>query len=199
MHLIGTAEVPLASLHQDEILSVTELPKKYAGWSTCFRREAGAYGKDTKGIYRVHQFQKVELFQYIKPADSENEFDKLIDTAEKFIQSFYLPYRKLKMSAPEISLSGANKYDLEIWLPGMKKWGEVCSGTNTTDFQTQRLNIKYQDQSGKKYLLHTQNCTAMASPRFLIALVENYQLANGSIEIPKVLQPYLGGKKLISF
>jgi seryl-tRNA synthetase len=196
--LIGTAEVPVASFHMNEILSSEELPKKYMAYSSCFRREAGSYGKDTKGVFRVHQFGKVEMFGITTEEHSWALFDELVETAEEILQRFELPYQKLNMCTGDISPQTAKKYDLEAWIPSQKKYRELVSGTNTTTYQSRRLNIRYKDDSGKKHFAHMLNCTAGGSmTRLFVALLENYQKEDGSIEIPHVLRPYLGGQEKI--
>ncbi len=198
LYLIGTSEVPLASYHMQDTLNEDELPKKYTAFSTCFRREAGAYGKDTKGILRVHQFDKLEMFKYVTEESSWDEYDDLIKTAEEIVRNIKIPYQKVNMCTGDISLPTAKKYDLEAYMPGEGKYREIVSGTNVTDFQARRLNIKYKTKDGKKKYVHMMNCTAYASTRILITILENFQQADGSVKIPDVLVPYMNDKKLIS-
>jgi len=196
LYLAGTAEVPLAGLHMDEALAEEELPKKYAGFSSCFRTEAGAHGKDTKGIFRVHQFDKVEMFVYSKPEQSWDEHEKLIGTAEGIYQALGIPYRVVNVCSSELGPSAAKKYDLEGWLPGQGKYRELVSCSNCTDYQARRLNIKYRGKDGKLHLVHTLNSTATAIGRTLVAILENYQQEDGSVLVPEVLRQYMGKSKI---
>lgn len=198
LYLIGTSEVPLASYHMKDTLNEEELPKKYTAFSSCFRREAGAYGKDTTGILRVHQFDKLEMFKYVTEENSWDEYDDLINTAEEIVRSLKIPYQKVNMCTGDISLPTAKKYDLEAYMPGEGKYREIVSGTNVTDFQARRLNIKYKTKDGKKKYVHMMNCTAYASTRILITILENFQQADGSVKIPEVLVPYMNNKKIIA-
>lgn len=195
--LIATAEVTLAGYHADQILSGKELPKKYAGYSHCFRVEAGSYGKYSKGLYRVHQFTKVEMFAYINQEESEAMHQELLGLEEEFWQSLGIPYRVVEMCAGDLGAQAARKFDLEAWMPGRGDWGEVTSTSNTTDYQARRLNIKYRKGSQTEYV-HTLNGTLVATSRAIIAILENYQQKDGSVIIPKVLQPYMGGKEKIT-
>ncbi|MFH1508977.1 MAG: serine--tRNA ligase [bacterium] len=198
LFLIGTSEVSLASLHKNDILDKNELPKKYAAFSPCFRREAGSYGKDTKGIYRVHQFNKVEMFMYVDPEKSWDTHEELIKLSEEFIESLEIPYRTVNCCSGELSMTSAKRYDIEAWMPGRGSYGEVGSTSNTTDYQTKRLGIKTTNEKGEKVYCHTMNSTVMAAPRYIIAILENNQQADGSVVIPKVLQKYMNLKKLES-
>jgi len=192
--LIATAEVALAGLHADQILKEEELPKLYAGYSHCFRQEAGAYGKYSKGLYRVHQFTKVEMFAYVKPEDSPQIHEKLLEIEEKIWQGLKIPYRVLEMCAGDLGAQAVKKFDLEAWMPGRGDWGEITSTSNTTDYQARRLGIKFRDHKGATRFAHTLNGTAIATSRAIIAILENYQRKDGKIDVPKVLQPYLGKK-----
>ncbi len=194
LYLVGTAEVPLAGFHADETLLESELPKKYAGISPCFRTEAGSHGKDTKGIFRVHQFEKIEMFIYSKPEESWKLHEELIKIAEKFWQSLELPYRVVNICTGDIGNVASKKYDIEVWLPGQNKYREVVSCSNVTDFQARRLNIKYREEEGKppKGYVHMLNSTLVTSTRGIIAILENYQTKEGRVVIPKVLRKYIG-------
>ena len=193
--LVGTSEQSVGPMHMDEVLEEKDLPKRYVSFSPCFRREAGSYGKDTKGILRVHQFDKVEMFSFAKPEDSEKEHEYLLSLEEKLFQALEIPYQIVKMCSGDLGAPAAKKYDLEAWMPGQGKYVEVTSTSNATDFQARRLNIKYQDKGETKYL-HTLNGTAFAIGRTIIAIMENYQQEDGSILIPEVLQKWTGKKKI---
>ncbi|MBU1167830.1 serine--tRNA ligase [Patescibacteria group bacterium] len=197
LYLIGTSEVSLASYHADEILEEEDLPKKYFAFSSCFRREAGAYGRDTKGIFRVHQFEKVEMFQLIKEEDSWREYEKMLEIFEEILQRLEIPYQRVLLSTGDISQQSAKTTDLEGWFPSQEKYRELGSGSNTTTFQSRRLNIRYQDKNKKKHFAHLMNCTAAAMPRLLICILENYQQKDGSVIVPQVLRPYFSGKDVI--
>jgi seryl-tRNA synthetase len=191
LYLVGTSEVPLASLHADEILSEEELPRRYAAFSSCFRREAGAAGKDTRGIFRVHQFDKLEMFVFCRPEDSQEEHERLLAIQEEILRALAIPYRVVNIAVDDLGASAAKKYDLEAWLPGQQRYRELTSCSNTTDFQARRLEARYR-QSGDKGArhLHTLNGTAVAAGRTIIALVENHQQEQGAIRIPEILQPH---------
>jgi seryl-tRNA synthetase len=180
----------------NEVLDEKELPRRYIGFSTCFRREAGSYGKDTKGILRVHQFDKAEMLCLAKPEDSENEHKLLLSLEEKLMQLLGLPYRVLNICSGDLGDPAAAKYDIEAWLPGQNEgrgqYRETHSTSNTTDFQSRRLNIKYRKADGKTNYVHMLNGTAFAIGRIIIAILENYQTDKGTIKVPKILQPYLG-------
>jgi len=197
LYLIGTAEQIIGPMHADETLEEKELPKRYAGFSSCFRREAGSYGKDTKGILRVHQFDKVEMFIFCQPEESKKEHQLLLSIEEKLMQALKLPYRVIQICTGDLGDPAAAKYDIEAWLPSENRYRETHSTSNCTDFQARRLNIRYRDKSGKLNFVHTINGTAFAIGRILIAIIENYQQRDGSILIPPVLQPYLNGLKKI--
>jgi len=193
MYLIGTSEQSIGPMHMDEIFSAKELPKRYVAFSTCFRREAGSYGKDTRGIMRVHQFDKVEMFSFCEPLKSIKEHSYLLSLEEKLVQALKIPYRVIKICSGDLGNPAAAKYDLECWMPGENKYRETHSTSNCTDFQARRLNIRYRKE-GKKELeyIHTLNGTALAIGRTIVAILENYQKENGSVEIPEVLRPYMG-------
>jgi seryl-tRNA synthetase len=196
MYLAGTAEVPVTAYYANEVLDEKELPKKFVAFSPCFRREAGSYGKDTRGVYRLHQFNKVEQV-IISKNDMNNSFtlhEELLANAEEILQDLVLPYRVMLMCTGEMGEPQVKKYDIETWMPGRKGYGETMSNSFMGDFQARRLKIRYKMRDGKTLFAHTLNNTAIASPRILIAILENYQREDGSILIPKVLQPYLGKK-----
>ncbi len=190
LYLVGTSEVSIASMHADEIFDADQLPVRYVGFSTCFRREAGTYGKDTRGIFRVHQFDKVEMFSFCHPDNSPAEHDFLLAREEELAQGLGLPYRVVNVAAGDLGAPAAKKYDIEGWFPGQGRYREITSTSNTTDFQSRRLRIRFRSEEGNQ-LLHTLNGTAI-SGRWLIAIVENYQQADGTIRVPDALQPYLG-------
>jgi seryl-tRNA synthetase len=192
LYLIGTSELALVAYHQDEILAENELPKRYVGFSSCFRREAGTYGKDTRGILRQHQFDKVELVSFVKPEDSAAELDRILGIEEELMQALKLPYHILEIGTGDLGIQAAKKYDIETWLPGQDKYRETHSCSNTTDFQTRRLNIRYKKADGTNEFAHSLNGTAVAVGRMLIAILENGQQADGSVVIPEALQPYTG-------
>lgn len=194
--LIATAEVTLAGIHADEILSEEALPKLYSGYSHCFRQEAGTYGKYSKGLYRVHQFTKVEMFAYVKPEDSPKTHEKLLELEEKLWQGLGIPYRVLEMCTGDLGSQAARKFDLEAWMPGRGDWGEVTSTSNTTDYQSRRLGIKFRKKDGKTEFAHTLNGTAIATSRAIIAILENFQTKKGTVMVPEALQPYLGIKEI---
>jgi len=189
LYLTGTSEVALAGLHMDEILDADELPLRYAGYSTCFRREAGAAGKDTRGMFRVHQFDKVEMYSYVQPEDSEEEHEYLLSVEEELVQELGIPYRVVNVAAGDLGLSAAKKYDIEAWFPGQQRYREITSTSNTTDFQARRLSIRYRAEGGSPQELHTLNGTAVTA-RSLIAILENFQQEDGSVAIPPVLERY---------
>jgi len=190
LYLIGTSEVALAAMHGDEILDTASLPLRYVGFSTCFRRESGTYGKDTRGIFRVHQFDKVEMFTFCRPEESQETHDFLLAREEELVQGLGIPYRVVNVAAGDLGASAAKKYDIEAWFPGQGRYREITSTSNTTDYQSRRLKIRYKTERGNE-LVHTLNGTAIAVGRWLIALVENYQQADGSIVVPEVLHQYL--------
>ena len=189
--LIPTSEVPLTNIHYNEILNEFDLPKKYTAYSACFRREAGSYGKDTKGLQRLHQFNKVELVQLVKPEESYKALESLTFHAEMILQALNLKYRKIELCSGDLSFSAAKCYDLEIWAPAEEKWLEVSSCSNFEDFQARRGNIRYRKQDNNKVdFIHTLNGSGLATPRLLIALLETYQNADGTVAVPEVLQDY---------
>ena len=192
IYLIGTSEQAIGAMHMNEIFAEKELPLRYAGFSTCFRRESGSYGKDTKGILRVHQFDKIEMFSFARPEDSKKEHEFLLAMEEKLMKSLNIPYRVLQMCTGDLGVQAANKYDIEAWLPGQNQYRETHSTSNDTDFQSRRLNIKYKkEETGKNEHVHTLNGTALAIGRTLIAIMENYQQEDGTIKIPDALKPLL--------
>jgi seryl-tRNA synthetase len=192
LYLIATSEQALASLHFGEVLDEKKLPLKYAGYSSCFRREAGSHGKDTKGIFRIHQFDKVEQFVFCKPEQSWNIFEELIRNAEELYQALGIPYRIVNIASGEMNDNAAKKYDLEVWFPAQKKYRELVSCSNCTDYQARKLNVRVGKYGGKKEFVHTLNSTAIATERTITAILENYQRENGKIEVPKVLQKFVG-------
>jgi seryl-tRNA synthetase len=191
LFLVGTSEVPLAAYHGDEILEAGDLPMRYAGFSTCFRREAGTYGKDTAGIFRVHQFDKVEMFVFTAPEQSVAEHDRLLDIEEKLVQELEIPYRVVNIAAGDLGASAAKKYDIEAWFPGEQAYREITSCSNTTDYQARRLKVRMKTEDGNQ-VLHTLNGTACAVGRTIIAILENHQRPDGSVQIPQALRPYTG-------
>jgi len=193
--LVGTSEQSIGPMHMNEVFDTKELPRRYVGFSTCFRREAGSYGKDTKGILRVHQFNKLEMFSYTTPENGDKEHEFLLSMEEKLMQALELPYQVSKMCSGDLGGPAARKYDIEAWMPGQNKYREVTSTSTTTDFQARRLNIKYKDKN-KTGFVHMLNGTGF-SERPLIAILENYQQKDGSVKVPKVLQKYLGFKQII--
>jgi seryl-tRNA synthetase len=191
LYLIGTSEVTLAALHADTILEEAELPLRYAGFSTCFRREAGAAGKDTRGIFRVHQFDKVEMFEFVHPDVSGDEHDTLLAIQEEILGALGIPYRVVNIAAGDLGASAAKKYDCEAWLPGQERYRELTSCSNTTDYQARRLRCRFRPEAGgSPRSVHTLNGTAVAVGRTLIAIMENCQRADGSIAVPEVLQGF---------
>jgi len=192
LYLVGTSEQSIGPMHRDELFTAEQLPKRYLSFSTCFRREAGSYGKDTKGILRVHQFDKLEMFSLTLPEESDKEHEFLLSMEEKLMQGLELPYRVVQLCAGDLGWPSARTYDIETWMPGQGTYRETHSSSTTTDYQSRDLNIKV-TRDGKKEYVHMLNGTAFAIGRTLIAIIENYQQADGSIEIPKALQPYMGG------
>jgi seryl-tRNA synthetase len=190
--LVGTSEQSIVAMHKDEVLQSKNLPLRYVGFSTCFRREAGSYGKDTRGILRAHQFDKIEMVSYVEEGKDDLEHDYLLSLEEKLLQALEIPYQVVKMCSGDLGYPAARKYDLEAWIPSENKYREVTSTSTTTDFQSRRLNIKYQDtEGGEKKFVNILNGTAF-STRPIIAILENYQMQDGSIAIPKVLQKLMG-------
>jgi len=193
LYLIATSEHPIAAMHMNEVLDKDKLPLKYAGISPCFRKEAGAHGKDTKGIFRVHQFNKIEQFVFCKEEDSWKIFEELLKNAEELFKKLKLHYRVVNICTEEIGTLAAKKYDIEVWFPVQKAYREAVSCSNCTDYQARRLNIKY-DDNGERKIMHTLNSTEIATGRVLAAILENYQQKDGSVKIPAVLQKYINKK-----
>ena len=190
-YLVGTSEVPLAAFHMDEILDGAKLPMRYAGYSTCFRREAGSYGKDTRGIIRVHQFDKVEMFSFCKPEEAKEEHKRLLQWEKDFLNAMEIPYRVIDVASGDLGSSANRKFDIEAWIPTQSAYREVTSTSNCTEFQARRLNIRYKDSDGTKAVA-TLNGTLVAIPRMIVAILENHQNADGSVNVPAALQPFLG-------
>jgi seryl-tRNA synthetase len=198
LYLIPTAEVSLANLHRGETLPIGSLPKKYAAYTPCYRREAGTYGKDTKGLIRLHQFNKVEMFQFVEPEKSAEALESLVGDAEEVLKLLDLPYRVVVLATGDKSFSSVKTYDLEVWVPSQNTYREISSCSNCTDFQSRRGGIKFKREGGgKPELVHTLNGSGLAVGRTWLALLENYQQADGSVVIPEVLRPYLGGQDII--
>ncbi|MDG5771333.1 serine--tRNA ligase [Mycolicibacterium fortuitum] len=191
LYLVGTSEVPLAGYHSGEILDLSDGPKRYAGWSSCFRREAGSYGKDTRGIIRVHQFDKVEGFVYCKPEDAEAEHQKLLGWQREMLAAIEVPYRVIDVAAGDLGSSAARKYDCEAWVPTQQTYRELTSTSNCTTFQARRLATRYRDENGKPQIAATLNGT-LATTRWLVAILENHQQPDGSVRIPDALVPFVG-------
>lgn len=196
LYLVGTSEQSIGVMHMDEILKEKELPKRYVAFSTCFRREAGAYGKDTKGILRVHQFDKAEMFSFCLPEKSKEEHQFLLSMQEKLMKLLKIPYRVVQICTGDLAGPSAATYDIEAWLPGQNKYRETHSTSNCTDFQARRLNTRYKDKDGVRFV-HTLNGTAFAIGRTIIAIIENYQQKDGSIKAPKVLRKWMDGLKTV--
>ncbi|MER8000109.1 serine--tRNA ligase [Streptomyces sp. NPDC095613] len=195
-YLVGTSEVPLAAYHMDEIIEADKLPLRYAGFSPCFRREAGTYGKDTRGIFRVHQFDKVEMFSFVDPADAEAEHRRLLEWEKQWLTSLGLPFRVIDVATGDLGASASRKFDCEAWIPTQGKYRELTSASNCDGFQARRLSIRMRD--GKQVRpLATLNGTLCAVPRTIVALLENHQRADGSVVVPEMLRPYLGGREVL--
>ena len=194
VYLVGTSEVPLAAMHMDEILPSEKLPLRYAGYSSCFRREAGTYGKDTRGIIRVHQFDKVEMFSFCKPEDAKAEHKRLLQWEKDFLIAMEIPFRVIDVASGDLGSSAVRKFDIEAWIPTQGAYREVTSTSNCTEFQARRLNIRYKDAEGTKAIA-TLNGTLVAIPRMIVAILENHQNADGTVNVPTALQPFLGMKK----
>ncbi|MFK0255359.1 serine--tRNA ligase [Streptomyces sp. NPDC090445] len=195
-YLVGTSEVPLAAYHMDEIIDAEKLPLRYAGFSPCFRREAGTYGKDTRGIFRVHQFDKVEMFSYVAPEDAEAEHARLLAWEKQWLTSLELPFQVIDVASGDLGASASRKFDCEAWIPTQGKYRELTSASNCDGFQARRLSIRVRD--GKKTQpLSTLNGTLCAVPRTIVAILENHQQADGSVRVPAVLRPYLGGREVL--
>jgi seryl-tRNA synthetase len=194
LYLIPTAEVPVTNIHRDETLNEDELPIRYTAYSACFRREAGSYGKDTRGLMRVHQFNKVELVKFVKPEASYDELEALLVNAETIFHKLNIPYRVLQLASGDLSFAAAKCYDIEVYAGGIDKWLEASSCSNFEDFQARRANIRFKGKENKKSaFVHTLNGSGVALPRTMIAVLENYQTKEGTVVIPEVLRPYMGG------
>ena len=194
LYLVGTSEQIIGPMHSDETFELKDLPKRYVGFSSCFRREAGSYGKDTKGILRVHQFDKLEMFSFCEPENSPKEHELMLSIEEKLMQELKLPYQVINICTGDLGDPAAKKYDIEAWMPGQNKYRETHSTSNCTDFQARRLNIRFKNKEGKLEFVHMLNGTALAMGRIIIAIMENYQQKDGSIKVPKALQKYSGFK-----
>ncbi|WP_087927175.1 serine--tRNA ligase [Streptomyces albireticuli] len=195
-YLVGTSEVPLAAYHMDEILDASQLPLRYAGFSPCFRREAGTYGKDTRGIFRVHQFDKVEMFSYIAPEDSEAEHARLLEWEKQWLTSLELPFQVIDVATGDLGSSASRKFDCEAWIPTQGKYRELTSTSNCDEFQARRLSVRMRDGKNVRPLA-TLNGTLCAVPRTIVAILENHQQADGTVRVPEVLRPYLGGREIL--
>ena len=193
LFLIPTGEVPITNIHRGEILKAEQLPIKYVGYTPCFRREAGSYGRETRGLIRIHQFDKVELVKLVEPSSSYPEQELLLSDAEDILQRLNLPYRVISLATGELSFASARCFDIEVWAPGQGEWLEVSSVSNFENFQARRADIRYRDGKGKIHFVHTLNGSGVALPRTVVALLENYQQADGSVVIPEVLRPYMRG------
>ncbi len=196
LYLVGTSEVALAAYHMDEIIDADRLPLRYAGFSPCFRREAGSHGKDTRGIFRVHQFDKVEMFSYVSPEDSQAEHQRLLEWEKQWLTSLELPFRVIDVASGDLGSSAARKYDCEAWIPTQGKYRELTSTSDCTEYQSRRLSIRLREDK-KVRPLATLNGTLCAVPRTIVAILENHQQADGSVRVPEVLRPYLGGRELL--
>jgi seryl-tRNA synthetase len=196
LYLVGTSEVPLAAYHSNEIIDLSDGPSRFAGWSTCYRREAGSHGKDVRGILRVHQFDKVEMFSFCRPEEALAEHQRLLAMEEEMLAKVEIPYRVIDVAAGDLGSSAARKYDCEAWVPSQGRYREVTSTSNCTTFQARRLNIRYRDADGKPQIAATLNGT-LATTRWLIPILENHQQPDGSVRVPKALQPFLGGRDVL--
>jgi seryl-tRNA synthetase len=199
-YLVGTSEVPLAAYHMDEIIEADKLPLRYAGFSPCFRREAGTYGKDTRGIFRVHQFDKVEMFSYVAPEDAEAEHTRLLEWEKQWLSGLGLAYQVIDVATGDLGSSASRKFDCEAWIPTQGKYRELTSTSNCTEFQARRLSVRMRETTGGKQVtrpLATLNGTLCAVPRTIVALLETHQRADGSVTVPEVLRPYLGGREVL--
>jgi len=196
LYLVGTSEVPLLGYHSEEILELANGPRRYAGWSSCYRREAGSYGKDTRGIIRVHQFDKVEMFVYCRPAEAEAEHARLLSAEERMLAKIEVPYRVVDIAGGDLGASAARKYDCEAWVPTQQTYREMTSTSNCTTFQARRLGVRYRDEDGRPQTAATLNGT-LATTRWLVAILENHQQRDGSIRVPEAMRPYLGGREYL--
>ncbi|TWE13760.1 seryl-tRNA synthetase [Prauserella muralis] len=197
LYLVGTSEVPLAGYHADEILDLSAGPRRYAGWSSCFRREAGSYGKDTRGIIRVHQFDKVEMFVFCRPEEAEAEHARLLGWEEEMLAKIEVPYRVIDTAAGDLGTSAARKFDCEAWVPTQQAYRELTSTSNCTTFQARRLSVRYRDADGRPQTAATLNGT-LATTRWIVAILENHQLEDGSVRVPEAMRPFLGGRDVLS-
>ena len=195
--LIPTAEVPVTNLHRDEVIPSGDLPLYYAAYTPCFRREAGAYGKDTKGLIRLHQFDKVEMVKFVRPEESYNELETLVQEAERVLQALELPYRVVLLASGDMSFAASKCYDLEVWAPGIQRWLEVSSCSNFEAFQARRANIRYRNKKGAAEHVHTLNGSGVAFPRTIIGILENHQQKDGTVRVPDVLRPYMNDLKFL--
>jgi seryl-tRNA synthetase len=198
LYLVGTSEVALAGMHMDEVLDLSAGPRRYAGWSSCFRREAGSYGKDTRGIIRVHWFDKVEMFSFCAPEQAPDEHRRLLAWEEEFIQALELPYRVVDIAAGDLGTSAARKFDIEAWFPSQNTYRELTSTSDCATFQARRLSIRYRDADGKPQTAATLNGTLCAIARTIACLLEVHQREDGSVHVPKALRPWLGGTELLA-
>ncbi|MPY64349.1 serine--tRNA ligase [Streptomyces spongiae] len=196
LYLVGTSEVPLAAYHMDEIIDADRLPLRYAGFSPCFRREAGSHGKDTRGIFRVHQFDKVEMFSYVAPEDSQAEHQRLLEWERQWLTSLELPFRVIDVASGDLGSSASRKFDCEAWIPTQGKYRELTSTSDCTEYQSRRLSVRVRDGKTVRPLA-TLNGTLCAVPRTIVAILENHQQADGSVRVPEVLRPYLGGREVL--
>ncbi|MFE0022106.1 serine--tRNA ligase [Amycolatopsis sp. NPDC059021] len=197
LYLVGTSEVPLAGYHADEILDLNDGAKRYAGWSSCYRREAGSYGKDTRGIIRVHQFDKVEMFVYARPEDAEAEHERLLGWEEQMLAKIEVPYRVIDTATGDLGTSAHRKFDCEAWIPTQETYRELTSTSNCTTFQARRLSVRYRDENGKPQTAATLNGT-LATTRWIVAILENHQLEDGSVRVPEALRPFVGGREVLT-
>ena len=197
LFLNPTAEVPVTNIHRDEIIDADDLPIYYTAYTACFRREAGSYGRDTRGLMRVHQFDKVELLKFVRPETSYDELEALLDNAEEVVRRLGLEYRVSRLCTGELSFAAAKCYDIEVWAPGIERWLEVSSCSNYEDFQARRANIRFREKGGRPQFVHTLNGSGVALPRIVLAIIEQYQTADGHVRIPDVLLPYMGGLEVI--
>ena len=197
LFLIPTAEVPVTNIHREEVLDAADLPIRYTAYTPCFRREAGSYGRDTRGLMRLHQFDKVELVKFVRPEESDDELEKLLANAEVVLQKLGIEYRVLRLCTGELSFAAAKCYDIEIWAPGIERWLEVSSCSNFGDFQARRAGIRFKEKGGKPQFVHTLNGSGVALARLVLVIIEQYQTAGGTIRVPDVLKPYMGGLEII--
>jgi seryl-tRNA synthetase len=198
LYMIGTSEHAIAGMHMDEILEGIKLPIRYAGFSSCFRKEAGAHGRDMKGIFRVHQFEKVEQFIYCRPEESWREHERMLALSEEFFKQLGIPYRVMLLCSSDMGKISAKTYDIEAWMAGQNAYREIVSCSNCLDYQARRLGIRFRDKTNEETrLVHTLNSTLVATERTMVAILENFQTEKGSVEVPKVLQKYMGGLKEI--